>query len=515
MKAAALALLALFCYSTSLSGGFLWDDDQYVVENETLTAPEGLKRIWLDPSASPQYYPLVFTSFRLERRLWGLDPAGYRAVNLALHLASALLLWSLLARLGAPWPWFAAALFVAHPVHVESVAWISERKNVLSGALTLGSAWAYLRMLDEEAGPRRALLYGASGLMFLGALLSKTVACSLPAAILVALWWKRGRLKAADVVPLAPFFAAGLCFALVTAGLERTHVGAAGADWDLSASHRVLIAGRALWFYLGKLIWPHPLAFIYPRWTVDPAQVWQWAFPAAALGLLAALRARRGALACALYFGGTLVPALGFFDVYPMLFSFVADHFQYLASLGPLALAAAGLARLEAIKPRAGRAAAGALLALLAGTTWARGRAYRDLEGLWNDTLAKYPGCWMCLSNLGGLCQKEGRRDEAIRYYERVLELRPRHFMVRNDLGALLFARGDLKGAEDQLREALAQKPDLASAHTNLGAVLYRQGRFAESVTELTSAVRLSPASADARDNLAAARAALTRRASR
>lgn len=514
--AAALALLALSAYSSSLSGGFLWDDDQYVVENAALTAPDGLRRIWLDPAASPQYYPLVFSTFRLERRLWGLDHRGYRAVNLALHLASALLLWALLSRLGAPWPWFAAALFAVHPVHAESVAWISERKNVLAGALTLGSAWAYLCVLDEEAGPRRALLYGASGLLFLGALLSKTVACSLPAALLVVLWWKRGRLKATDALPLLPFFAAGLGFALVTAGLERTHVGATGADWDLSAPHRLLIAGRAVWFYLGKLVWPHPLAFIYPRWTVDPSQVWQWAFPAAAVGLLAGLWVRRhclgrGPLACALYFGGTLVPALGFFDVYPMRFSFVADHFQYLASLGPLALAAAGFARLESLRPRAGRAAAAILLALLAATTWARGKAYRDLEGLWNDTLAKNPGCWMCLSNLGELCRKDGRRDEAVRYYERVLEARPQHYMVRNDLGAMLFARGDLKGAEDQLRKALALKPDLASARTNLGAVLYKQWRFAESVVELTAAVRLAPASADARDNLAAARLAAAR----
>lgn len=498
MKAAALALLALFSYASSLSGGFLWDDDKYVVENAALTAPDGLKRIWLDPSASPQYYPLVFTTFRLERRLWGLDPRGYRAVNLALHLASAFLFWALLSHLGAPWPWFAAALFVVHPVHVESVAWVSERKNVLSGALALGSAWAYLRRL-----------YVPAFLLFVGALFSKTVACSLPAALLVVLWWKHGRLKAADVVPLIPFFVVGLGFALVTAGLERTHVGAMGADWDLPASSRVLIAGRAVWFYVGKLAWPHPLAFIYPRWIVDPAQVWQWAFPAAALGLLAAMRARRGPLACALYFGGTLLPALGFFDVYPMRFSFVADHFQYLASLGPLALAAAGFARLEALKPRAAPAAAGVLLALLAGTSFARGKAYRGLEGLWNDTLAKNPGCWMCLSNLGELCRKDGRRDAAVRYYERVLEQRPEHFMVRNDLGALLFARGDLMGAEEQLRKALALKPDLASARTNLGAVLYKQGRFAESVTELTSAVSLAPTSADARENLAAARAAL------
>lgn len=512
-----LALLALVCYSTSLTGGFLWDDDAYVVDNPTLTAPDGLRSIWLDPTATPQYYPLVHTSFWVERRVWGLKPAGYRAMNLALHLAGALLFWAVLASLAAPWPWFAAALFAVHPVHAESVAWITERKNVLSGALALGAAWCYLRVLAEAPGPRRALLYMGALLLFVAGLLSKTVVCSLPAALLVALWWKRGRLKPADATPLLPFFAVGLGLALVTAWLESTHVGARGPDWDLSVAQRILVAGRAVWFYVGKLAWPHPLAFIYPRWTPDVAQAWQWVFPVAAAGLLALLWARRGSfgrgpLAAALYFGGTLVPALGFFDVYPMRFSFVADHFQYLASLGPLALAAAAFARWEAQRPAVARAAAGVLLALLTGTTFARGMAFRGLEQIWSDTLVKNPGCWMCMSNLGELRAKEGRSDEAVRLYSRMLEIRPQHFRARNNLGALLFARGDLKGAEDQLRKALALKPDVASAHTNLGAVLYKQGRLPESVAELTAATRLDPASVDARDNLAAARAALAKR---
>lgn len=515
--AAALALLALVPYSGSLTGGFLWDDDAYVVENTVLTDPDGLRGIWLDPGATPQYYPLVHTTFWLERRLWGLDATGYRAVNLGLHLAGALLLWAVLASLGAPWPWFAAALFAVHPVHAESVAWVTERKNVLSGALALASAWCYLRFLVEPPGRRRALLYAAAALLFLGGLLSKTVVCSLPAALLVVLWWRRGRLGLRDVVPLVPFFAVGLALALVTAWLERSHVGAMGADWDLSAAQRILISGRALWFYLGKLAWPHPLAFIYPRWVPDAAQAWQWAFPAGAAALTAILWARRGTLgrgplAAALYFGGTLLPALGFVDVYPMRFSFVADHFQYMASIGPLALAAAGCAALESWRPWTARAVAGVLLALLAATTFVRARDFRDLEGLWNDTLEKNPGCWMCLSNLGDLRIGQGRRDEAVDLFLRVLDQRPRHFMVRNDLAALLLARGDLAGAEAQLRAALALKADLASARTNLGAVLYRQGRFEESIVELSEAVRLDPGSADARANLAAAKAAAGRR---
>ncbi|TBR24779.1 tetratricopeptide repeat protein [bacterium] len=512
-----LALLTLAAYSSSLGGGFLWDDDAYVVDNKTLTEPDGLRSIWLDPVATPQYYPLVHTTFWAERRLWGLDPRGYRAVNLALHLAAALMLWAVLAESGVPWPWLAAGLFALHPVHAESVAWVTERKNVLSAALALSSAWCYLRVLREPPGARRALLYAASGLLFVGGLLSKTVVCSLPAALLVLLWRRSGRVKASEALPLAPFFAAGLALALVTAGLERTHVGARGADWDLSAAQRVLVAGRAAWFYAGKLAWPQPLVFIYPRWTPDAARAWQWLFPVSAAGLVALLWARRerwgrGPLAAALYFGGTLVPALGFFDVYPMRFSFVADHFQYLASCGPLALAAAGFARAAASRPRVARGAAAAVLVAFGSLTFVRGRTFTGPEALWGDTLAKNPGCWMCLSNLAELRSKEGRPGEAVELYRRLLARHPDHTRARNNLGALLIAAGDLDGAEENLRAALALTPDHAGARSNLGAVLYKRGRLEESIVEFTAAARLDPALADARENLAAARAELERR---
>jgi hypothetical protein len=267
--ALALLVLVLLAYTPALDAGFVWDDDDYVTANVTLRSVTGLARIWVEPGAVPQYYPMAFTSLWLDYRLWGMRPFGYHLVNVLLHGLNAVLLWRLLVMLAVPGAWLAAAVFAVHPVHVESVAWVTERKNVLSGAFYLGAFLAYLRFAPpggRGAGPVAWRAYAAALALFVLAMLSKTVTCTLPAALLIVLWWKRPRLAARDVLPLLPFFALGLGLSLVTIWMEKHHVGAQGADWALSAVDRCLIAARALWFYLGKLVWPAPLVFNYPRW---------------------------------------------------------------------------------------------------------------------------------------------------------------------------------------------------------------------------------------------------------
>ena len=406
---ALLVLFALVAYWPTLSCGFIWDDDDYVEHNKVLEAPAGLVRIWTEPTASPQYYPLVFTTFWIERRLYDLDPAGYHAVNVLLHAANGLLLWRLLRRLAIPVAWFAAALFVLHPVEVESVAWITERKNVLSGFLYLASALAYLRFRPPDRETTDWRWYAASLGLFVLALLSKTVTCSLPAALLLVTWWKRPRLGWRDLGPLAPMFVVGAALAGVTVWMERHHVGATGIDFALTPADRILIAGRAVCFYLGKLIWPVDLAFIYARWTIDPTSAEQWTYPiAVALLLAAAWFGRRivgkGPLVALLFFVGTLLPALGFIDVYPMKFSFVADHFQYLASIGPLTLFAVagkrGLELLFAKRPGMPALIGAAWLMALGVLTWAQVSIYVDRTELWTDTLRKDPDSWIGHQNL-------------------------------------------------------------------------------------------------------------------
>ena len=377
---AAVFAFAFIAYLPALDGSLLWDDAGHVTRAD-LRSLNGLFRIWFEVGATQQYYPFLHSAFWLEHRLWGDATLGYHLVNVLLHATAAGLFGTLLRRLAVPGAWLAALLFVLHPVCVESVAWIAEQKNTLSAIFYLAAALAYLRF-DEGRSSRHYLL--ATGL-FLLALLTKSVTASLPAALLVVFWWQRGRLDwRRDVVPLLPWFALGAASGLFTAHFEHELIGAQGIDFDLSLLQRGLLAGRVVWFYLGKLLWPADLIFIYPHWTVDAAQWWQWVFPAGFLTLLAGLtwwsRRQRGPLAALLLFAGTLFPVLGFVNVYPFLFSYVADHFQYLASLAVFALAAAGLARASVRLPRSGRVAAGAiLLAGLGSLTWAQSAMYRDV----------------------------------------------------------------------------------------------------------------------------------------
>ena len=481
--------------------------------NPNLGTWEGLRAIWLDVEATPQYYPLVHSSYWVEHQLWGLDPAGYHRTNILLHALSAFVLWRLLVLLGVPAAWAGAALFALHPVQVESVAWITERKNVLSTLFYLLSAWTYLRFVRPPQGSLRAIPRGAWALAFLlftAALLSKTVTASLPAALLVIYWWQRGRIEREDAVPLIPFFLLGVALGALTVWIESNYVGASGESWSLTPLERVLVAGRIVWFYAAKLLWPDPLIFVYPRWQVDAGAGWQYLFPATALllvfGLWAARRyLGRGPLAAVLLFGGTLVPALGFFDVYPMQYSYVADHFQYLATPSLLALFAATAHFLLSRRPALLRLAPG-LLALVLGAygllTWRQCHVYRDLETLWRDTLDKNPEAWMAHNNLGMLLQERGELDEAIEHYQSTVRLAPEYPFGHNNLGTALREAGRTGEAVGFFRRALELDPDYARAHYNLAAALAAEGRLTSAETHYRRALSLRPEYASAHNNL-------------
>lgn len=504
---ALLGLAVAVAYQQVWHAGYIWDDDSYVTKNTTLLDLHGLWRIWFELAATPQYYPLIHTGFWIEHHLWGLNPLGYHLVNVVLHALAAILLWRALVRLGIPGAWLAAAIFAVHPVEVESVAWITERKNVLSAVFYFAAALTYLRFEEardsKDPGPRRSYLYVASLLLFVLALLSKTVACSLPAALLLVRWWKTGRIKRQDILPLLPFFVVGLGLGLLTAWLEKHHVRAEGEEWALTFGQRCLIAGRALWFYAGKLFFPARLTFMYPRWNVSAAFGWAWLFPAAFAALVATLwrmRARigRGPLIALLFFAGTLFPALGFLNVYPFRYSFVADHFQYLASVGLIVLGAAGLIRLP-------RFFLPILLAVLIVLTWKQVGIYRDLGTLWSDTVEKNPESWMAQNNLGIVLQKKGQQDEAIAHFQKALELDPNKFETQNNLGYSLSMSGRLREAFLYLERALEINPNYAAAHYNLGNALLRSGRRAEAIDQLQQALELDPSYVPAFSDLGSA----------
>jgi len=499
------------------TAGFIWDDDNYVTANKLVLSPGGLPAIWTQPRKSPQYYPMVMSVLWGEYRLWGPHAFGYHLVNVLLHGMNVVWVWLVLRRLRIPGAFFAAMIFGVHPVMVESVAWITECKNLLSTCFYLLAALAYLRFerigdVDEAAG-RRWLFYGLSLAFFLLALCSKSVTATLPAALLILLWYKRRRLSFAAIVPLVPFVILGGCYGWYTAYLERDRVGAAGADWNFSFIDRSLIAGRAIWFYVEKLLVPYPLVFIYPRWHIDASQAWQYVFVVGivlvvAVALLLAYRNGRGAATAILFFIVTIFPALGFVNVYPMLFSFVADHFQYLAAVGVLALIAAILTRAAARAPISRRIAAASLLVvILASLSVADEFQYRNEETLWRATLQKNPDAWIAHEDLGIIEFNAQRYPEALAHFERSLALKPaNHIGIYANLGSAYLFNGQAEMAAKTFQDGLAQPGDKAThavIANSLGTLYARQKDFSRAIARYRQSVALDPTLAPAWVNLA------------
>jgi tetratricopeptide (TPR) repeat protein len=501
-------VLTLLAYIPAMQGGFIWDDGGHVTRAD-LRSLDGLLRIWFEPGATQQYYPLLHSSFWLEHLVWGDSPFGYHLINVLFHATAACLFGVLLRRLMVPGAWLAALLFALHPVCVESVAWITEQKNTLSLVFYLLAALGYLRFSEQ----RRPADYAWASLLFVAALLCKTVSSSLPAALLVVFWWKKGRLSwRADVLPLIPWFALAAGSGLCTAWMEQTYIGAQGAEFSLGFAARCLVAGRALWFYLWKLFLPFDLIFIYPRWDVDASAFWQYLFPLAALVLTFFLlwyaRKQRGPLAVLLLFGGSLFPALGFINVYPFIFSFVADHFQYLASLAVFAAMAFGLVKLSARYRSLGlRSLSIVVLGLLGTLTWLQAGMYRNLFTLYETTISRNPDCWMAHNNLGAALVGDERADEALVHFQAALRLRPDFAEAENNYGDALTRLGRPREAIEHLEHALRLVPHFAVAHCNYGVALLSVGREEEGMRQLEEALRLMPQYPIAHFNLGLAHA--------
>ncbi len=495
-----LVALVMVAYAASYRNDYVWDDDNYVTDNMTLRDGAGLVRIWTTPKATPQYYPMVHTLYWLEYRIWGGRPAGYHVINAILHAGVAVLLWLVCAKLGIPGAWIIAAVFAVHPVHVESVAWVTERKNVLSGLFYMAALLAYLKSmawLKESRSTPVIGWYVAALALFLAALLSKTVTCSLPAVIVLLIWWKRKEWQEAEwkaCAWLVPFFLLGVVLAVVTVRLEHQHVGARGMEWGYTVVERCLIAGRSLWFYMGKLVLPHPLIFFYRRWAIDQAVWWQYLFPLAFGAGLVALwwfRAKigKGPLVAMLIFAGTLLPALGFINVYPHRYSFVADHFQYLASIAFIALVVAGLVtrwqRRDVAKKRwVGMVVVGVFLAAFGTLTLIRSMAFKNEKTLWVDTIRRNPTSWAAFNNLGLILMGEGNLIEAEKCFRSTVQLKPDHAQAHAHLGMVYERMGRVKEAEQMLRRAVEMDGDLLQLRLLLADFYARTGRFAVALNQ-------------------------------
>ena len=542
-----LAVVTMLAYHPAWHGGVLWDDDAHIGGPELRTL-DGLRRIWFVPRTTQQYYPLLHTSYWLQQKLWGDSITGYHIVNLLLHIGCVVLVLRIVRFLRIPGAELAATIFALHPVNAETVAWIAERKNTLSGVFALAATLWYLRF-DENRSRRSYAL--ALGLFLLG-LLSKTAIVTLPLALLVIFWWKRGAISwRHDVVPLIPFFFFSAAAGLMTRWVEYGNIGYRARMLDLSLLDRCLIAGRAFWFYLWKLLWPSNLMFVYPRWEISAAVPWQYIFPLAVLVLLGILwslrRWSRTPLAGVLVYMVLLLPSLGFANIYFFLYSFVADHWQYLACLGIITPCASGIVLL-ATRLKSGYAwlepgvtlVIGGVLFLL---TWQQSRMYNNAETLYRTTIAHNPACWLAYDHLvdilyqtnripeamnlfkdelrikpavahyslGNALLRKGRTSEAIDQFTEALRINPDYAEAHNNLGNALLVTGRTSAAIEQCKEALRIDPTYAHAHNNLGNALAQTGRASEAIDHYKQTLRMNPNSADAHSNLGAALALMGR----
>ena len=496
-----LAAVTIFAYWPAWNGGLLWDDDVYITNNELLTAPDGLRRIWFSLDSPSQYFPLVYTTFRIEHAVWGLDPTGYHWVNLLLHIANALLVWLVLARLKVPGAWLAGAIFALHPVQVESVAWITERKNVLMGFFFLLTLLAWVAFLDEKT-KRPWLYYGLALILYLLALSAKTTACTLPVALFLILWLQKKRISWERIFEINPFFVLGIASGLLAIWWERYHQGTSRAIFTfLSPIERVLVASRAIWFYLSKLAWPSNLTFIYPRWDIAPTHLLNYAWLLTGVLVCGAIYfLRRYVGRCvevaAAFFIATLSPVLGFIMLYTFRYTFVADHYQYLACIGPIALASAGLINLADVSKNSRTlifSVALCVVALLATLTWRQAAMYGNIETLWRTTLSRNPNCWMAHNNLGIVLFEKGRLDDAIAHYRTTLQMQPNFWDADYNLGTALLGKGQVDEAIFHCDKAVSMQPNDPDAQVALANALLQKRQIDDAIVHYQKAVAIRP----------------------
>ena len=535
-----LAIVGLLAASWAVYGplvhaGYIWDDAGWIYQNPVLRHWHGLWLIWFKFGDNIQYYPLTFTGFFLQYRLWGSHPLGYHIVNILMQAVAGILLWRVLRRLGCRWAWLAALLFTVYPVQVETVGWAAEQKNLLSGILYFCAVLFYLRFLGfgEQTPPAARPAYRwylVATLFFVLALLAKTAVCTLPAVLLVIIWWQRGRVRWRDALATIPWFILGLAMGLVTMIAERWQSGAHGRAFHFTWAERTMIAGRDVWFYLLKLIWPHPLLEIYPRWHIADLHGWAWCYPIAVVFLVTLLwilrkQLGRGPLAAAAFFLLTLFPTLGFISFYTMIYTFVADHYQYLACIGPIVLGVETLAWIYAkgrtqlqkqAPPAAGHrpeniwragylGLTGSVVMLLALVAYAQTWVYVPPQRVWSHVLRYDASNWAAMENLAS-CEFADHHDRAAWLLYRRAETLPGgdNYLVHQDMGdfALRLLHNYPLAAAEYRRSLAFDSHNLAVIRHLIGC--YEQmGQWQKALADLGRGLHLFPRSADLHFTLA------------
>jgi tetratricopeptide (TPR) repeat protein len=536
--AGVLVLLALVSYWPATDGKFIWNDDVNVSRNQLLLQPGGLGRIWTqrwsDPTKypMPQYHPFTYTIYWLEFQMFGRDtdgqvnPIGFHITNLALAAGSAVLVWLILHNLKVPGAWVAAAMFAVHPLNTESIAWISQLASVLAGILFFAAIFTFLQFTEDDQKAKSGTpidparqwgFYAASLALFIFGMLSKSTAFAMPFVTLLILWWQR-RLRARYFALLLPMMFIGVAMAFSAADFERVYSGF--QPTNLTVPGRLIVTGKAIWFYAGKVLLPIRLTFLYPKWAVDAGNFAQFLPLIAAVFIIAVLwflhkRLGRGPAVAVSAFVLCLLPAMGFFDQVPMRFTFVADHYAYLASVPLIALVVAAATRAlrrAKLQNSHGRAAVGlsaVFLVTLASMSWVRAHVFSGDLDLWQDTVAKNPESWFARDRyataLGAVAEAERDAGDGERYAndlnlaleqaQQAATINPQDAEGQWILGRIYVQQKKLDQAILHLNNATTLDPDLREPWQDLATALISQNRFEEAVTKLDAALRLEPRS--------------------
>jgi protein O-mannosyl-transferase len=531
-----LALLAILLatvavYAQVAQFGFVtWDDPLYVTAN-----PHVQRGLTLDGAAwalttrhDSNWLPLTWLSHMLDVQLFGAWAGGHHLMNLLLHGLDTVLLFALLLaatrqRLASA---FVAALFALHPLHVEVVAWVSQRKELLSTGFGLLAALAYVTWTRRGGLARYAVMLFA----FAAALAAKSMLVTLPFALLLLDYWPLARTtfgpRAADATPRPlrrllleklPLFALSAAASVNAFAAQQI---ARGHAPELSLALRVAHAAVAYCRYVALALWPSPLSVMYPHPFAPELGGEPWSSVAVAASIAALIAITAAALAARrrpylaigwLWFLGTLVPVIGLVQIGPQG---LADRYSYVPLIGPFVALAWG-AR-DAIEALGGRPVARSVawvlaLIVLAGAgaaSHARARVWRDSEALYLASLAATPRNPLLLYNLGVIQGQQGRIDEAARSYEAALAIDPEHAAANTNLGNIRLSAGQPDQAIEHYRAALRRDPDDVQALQNLGRVLAWRGNLAEALAQLERAAELAPANTSVRRDLDSVRAA-------
>lgn len=512
ISAVIFIIVVFFIYWPSMNGSFIWDDDAYITANPLITAKDGFSRIWYSFDHPSQYFPMVYTVFKVEYNLWGFKSIGFHLVNVIIHIINTFLVWYVLSKLKIPGSWLAAIIFAIHPINVESVAWITELKNTMMMFFYLLSFMTWFKVIDgEKNGLKMWGFYLLSFFLFICSLFSKTTACTLPVIMGIVLWTKNIPVFRKQWLTIIPYIIFGIMMGAVTIWWEQVR-GASANVLTLNYVERFLVAGKALCFYIEKMFVPFNFMFSYPLWKISWLKPLHYVWIILFSGFLFSIwflrnKIGKGPCAALLFYAVTLLPVLGFISIYTFYYSYVADHYVYVACIGPFALFSSLVVKkwhqsnLQ-IK-RIITFFVICIIILLSIQTWRQSHIYKNYDTLWADTLKKNPRSLLANANMGTLYQERGDIEQALKYYFKALEIYPDDYVMYYNVGSIFKVQGKLDEAVKCFERAIQILPTYATAHNNLANTLKLQGKTDEAIEHYKISIALQPKESKTYYNLA------------